>query len=319
MCTAADVLADIGYMLGKNPRLLEGSISRLGPRLSFIQKLLARAGNQTTLEDLSAVLMSNPFVLERPPTQLAARMNALLELLPPDVVVSLLIRHPRTWTVDLSQAVKPQLRTLQSLLSPESVTEVLRKLPSALYYPTGDIRAKLEELTTVLGLSPQHLNTMVEANPMLLASDIAGPVQARFHFMKTLFSELSTDDFMAMMSGPHGARAITAGFGRLGRLCYIRQVNPDLDIEGCMNLVTCSHEEVRRKYPGYECYLEEEVSMRYPGYDWEELAKVPFSIRERVHGEMLHSRIVKELGKMNSSKQFKGKRPSSSSSTSIPP
>ena len=62
-----------------------------------------------------------------------------------------------------------------------------------------------------------------------------------------------------------------------------------------MNMVTCSHEETRRKYPGYECFLEEGVSSRYPGYDWEELSKVPFSIRERVHGEILHSRMVTDL------------------------
>jgi len=134
---------------------------------------------------------------------------------------------------------------------------------------------------------------MVEANPMLLASDIAGPVRARFKFMRTIFSELSEEEFSTMMSGAHGAKAMTAGFGRLGRLSYIRQVNPDLDIEGCMHMVTCSHEEVRKKFPGYECFLEEEVSSRYPGYDWEELSKVPFSIRERVHGEMLHSRMLK--------------------------
>ena len=291
----------MGYILGKNPRLLELSINRLGSRLTFLQDLLSRAGNHTTSEDVSAVVMSNPFVLESAPGQLSTRMNALLEFLPPDVVISLLIRHPRTWTVDLSLAVQPQLRALQSLISPASVLEVLRKLPSVLYYPTSDIRGKLDELSTVLALGTHHRDNMVEANPMLLASDISGPVRARFEFMRTLFHDLSEEDFLDMMSGPHGSRAMTAGFGRLGRLSYIRQVNPNLDIEGCMNMVTCSHEETRRKYPGYECFLEEGVSSRYPGYDWEELSKVPFSIRERVHGEILHSRMVTDLASSSSS------------------
>jgi hypothetical protein len=169
------------------------------------------------------------------------------------------------------------------------------------------VQSKLSFLNELFG-SAATAEAIVCHNPMLLAMDLSTTVRPKYDYLRSLLTrsgdegdkgvlalfmpDYSEEEFMAMLKSEPGARLLTAGFGRLGRLSYVLQVNPSLSIQACADLVAASSEEIRKKYPGYENFLEDRIECRFPQHTWEQICAVPFSSRERVHGEILHSRFV---------------------------
>lgn len=154
------------------------------------------------------------------------------------------------------------------------------------------VQSKLSYLSELFGADAE---SVLHHNPMTLAVDMAATVRPKYQYLRALVSETMDEaSFTELMRTEQGARLLTASFGRLGRLGYVLQVNPFLSAKASLELVTCGADEVRRKYPGYENFLEDRIECRFPHYTWEQIVAVPFSVRERVHGEVLQQMWAEE-------------------------
>jgi hypothetical protein len=242
--------AEVGYILNKNPRVLGYSITaRLHPRLEALKALLSLNDRPLSGDNLAAIVMGHPLLFDMTSQDLASRVTTLRGVLPAELLVPTLARHPRTWTADPEEVLGPQVALLRTRLSSFAVSQILRKLPSALYYPISALERKLAALAD-LGFAPEQVECLLTYNPMILALDIEATLRPKMAFLRSVFGEMQEQEFVAMMGGEPGSKALTAGLGRLGRLAYIRKVQPWLNLEAAMRLVTCGFEDVKRKFPG---------------------------------------------------------------------
>jgi hypothetical protein len=237
---------------------------------------------------LGALAVNYPELLTAPLEQLRARIDALTQLLPPELLLPTLSRHPRAWTADLAEEVGPQVRLLWGRLGEETARAVLLNLPSAMYHTPAALEKRLDVLESLLG---PNAHAVLALNPMILAVDASAHVAPKVRYLRALFDPEVVDDatFNGMLVSEAGAKCLTSAFGRLGRLSYLLQVQPGLDLAAGLKLCVTSSEELRRKYPGYENFLEDRIEPRFPNYTWEQLCALPFAMREQAHGEILHT------------------------------
>ncbi|EWM22514.1 hypothetical protein Naga_100952g2, partial [Nannochloropsis gaditana] len=294
--TTTSPTLDAAYLLTQHPVLLhKGIASHLLPRLAALPTLFPPSFPPPGPEDLGALLTRYPPLLTLPLPDLSARLAALSLLLPPDLLLPTLIRHPRAWTADLTEVIGPQIHLLLSALGPTTTKTVLHHLPSILYHPPDALTHKLDLLSSLLG-SSAGANVLLARNPMILAMDIAANVAPKLRYLHSLFPHMDETSFVSLVGSAAGSQCLSAAFGRLGRLSYLLQIQPDMDVEEGMRLVGAPSEELRRWYPGYENFLEDRIEPRFPAYSWEQLCALPFAVREQAHGELLHGAFSREEG-----------------------
>ncbi len=239
---------------------------------------------------LGNLVVNYPELLTAPLAELRARVEALGRLLPPELLLPTLSRHARAWTADLAEEVGPQVRLLRARLGEETARAVLLNLPSAMYHTPAALEKRLDVLESLLGPGP-NAHAVLALNPMILAVDATAHVAPKVRYLRALFDPEVMDDarFHAMLATEAGAKCLTSAFGRLGRLSYLLQVQPGLELAAGLKLCVTSSEELRRCYPGYENFLEDRIESRFPKYTWEQLCALPFALREQAHGEILHT------------------------------
>lgn len=303
--------ADAAYLLRKHPAVLGKSVAaHLRPRIQqhlpalfpadTLESGSSSSGSDEAAADgnghqgqqqhvgVGSLAVTYPELLTAPLGPLRERVAALTQLLPPGLLLPTLSLHARAWTADLSEEVGPQVRLLRARLGEETARAVLLNLPSAMYHTPGALARRLDVLEALLGAEDAH--AVLALNPMILAVDAAAHVAPKVRYLHALFDPELVDDarFRAMLATEAGAKCLTSAFGRLGRLSYLLQVQPTLDLASGLKLCVISSEELRRRYPGYENFLEDRIEPRFPNYTWEQLCALPFAMREQAHGEILH-------------------------------
>ena len=167
---------DASYLLRKHPSLLRKSVAKhLRPRVESLPSLFAPhsgglGASAPSPETLASLVANYPELLTAPGAALAARIEALAVLLPGELLLATLSRHPRAWTADLAEEVGPQVRLLRARLGEDTARAVLLNLPSALYHMPAALERKLDALESLLG-SAAGAHAVLALNPMILAVD----------------------------------------------------------------------------------------------------------------------------------------------------